>query len=358
MKSKLINSIWVFLLISAFFSACIPHPASLPETNANFALEDQLLIGEVYKLQDGEVIHGNIAGIGATLILENGSLIEGDINLLGSTLEVAGTVRGDINVLAGTSSIQSTAQIQGDINQIFHQINISPDSHVLGDINTFSIPAPVIVPLGKWTASLTELFKPTNWIAFQFSRTLAFCVLTVLIYYLFKKHTNRVIKAIEKQSAISWGTGLLTIIAMPIIILILILSIILIPVGLVLVPIYILALLFSWITLGIAIGRGLNRWLHLTLADEMQALFGAFILGITTSLLSWIPCIGWLINLMALCVGLGGVVISGFGFSEEFLRKKPREPERQPPKPPREKLIASKEKPKRTTPKKNSQKEK
>lgn len=306
-----------FIISVILLVGCMPAQSIFFKQDEGVIKGDQILIGDVYQLFPGSIIDGNIIGIGTTLIIAEDSLVKGDINAFGSTLEISGSVEGDINVFAGTTKIFNEAHIYGNINQIYQQVVAEEEAQIDGQINTLTIPIPVSLPIGEVVNTAAEWTKPTRWIIFQLSRTLAFCLITVLAVVIFKRSTNLVAKSIEENIAITWGLGLLTIIAAPISSLVLIITICLSPIGLLLLLVFVAAIIFGWISLAVVAGKALCSWLHFRLTPELQTLFGSLILGIVTSFLGWIPCIGWSVNLMIGTIGLGGVVLSRFGTYDE-----------------------------------------
>ena len=314
MKQILIRKIFLLIFIAIFITGCIPYKGSFFEVGEGTLIGDQLLIGDIYHLNSGRVIDGNIFGIGTTLIIESGSTIKGNINAIACTLEISGLVEGDINVIAGSSRILSEAHIKGNINQLYQQAIISPQSQIDGEINTFTIPIPLSTPISKIVNFATEWVKPVNWIILQLLRTITYSLISMLAIIIGKRVFIHFADSIQTNIAISWGTGFLAIIAIPIAVLLLIITICLSPIGLLLLLTFALAILFGWIALAAVFGKMLCAWLNINLRAELQIFCGAFLLGTITSVLGWIPCIGWLISTTIGTIGLGGVILSAIDY--------------------------------------------
>ena len=274
---------------------------------------DQFLIGETFHLKQGIEVNGDIVGIGTNLILESGSVVNGNVTLVGSTLDSSGIIQGDLNVFAGSSHLMQNALIEGDINQLLHKVILDNGVRVMGEINTFVFPNFPADRVASATASLSDFLRPGRVIWIQLSNTLVMGLLALLIVILFRKPSSQIAAHVITQPLAAWGAGLFTSIGIPIVVLILILSLCLIPVGFLLMLISLISYLYGWLVLGLVFGKILQRWLHATWSIEIQSFFGAIGLGLLTSALNWIPCLGWFINFSLGCVGLGAIILSHLG---------------------------------------------
>jgi hypothetical protein len=301
------------LLLAVVLSACggaFTKPAQ-PELWTTYP--SQFVVGNTYMLKSHEKINGNIVGIGTNLIIEDGAIIQGDISLIGSTIDLSGRIAGDLNVLAGSSLIENSAIITGNINQVFQTMDIAPKAIVLGEINTYSFPSAASGKVGSKIINLLEWLRPASIIAIQIARILVLLVLSLIGVYLLKKPTGNVASAIAANIPAAWGAGLLTIITVPIVAIILIITICLSPIGILLLIALFISGFWGLVALSSIIGRKVTNWLKLDWSEEPAAIFGALLLGVFSSLISFIPCIGFLINMMVTSIGIGGVLLSRFG---------------------------------------------
>jgi len=316
MKPQRIRPIFYLLLVVAL-SACSSQLVQDKDRTGWETYPSQFIAGDMYILENHKKIDGNIAGIGTTLIIEDGATVLGDISLVGSNLEVVGRVAGDINVIAGTSSIRNSAIITGSINQVFHQLTIEPNALIGGEINTYSFPTPAGGEIGENVINILEWLKPSRLIALQTGRVIAMGLLALLVIFLFKNPTLRAGSAIIRNTAAAWGAGFISTIAAPFISVILILTICLSPIGILLLVVFLISIAWGWVVLSAILGKKIINWLKLEWADEPATVTGAVVLGTLTALISIIPCIGFLINLMVSAIGLGGILLSKFGTSSD-----------------------------------------
>jgi len=307
--SKLLPLLFTVFLLSA----CIGSGFRAEEEKLSASYPSQFLVGKVYVLKEHEVINGNIAGIGTTLVIEDGAAVMGDISLIGSRVEVFGSVDGDTNVFAGTTHIHNTAIINGSINQIAHQINIEPDANISGEINTFAFPTQLSIGDTGNLKNISDWLHPTGWMTFQLIRNLVLVFITILIIFLFKMPTLRVVRCIKINVAVSWGVGLLVILAAPIVSFFLIITICLNPIGIILILAFLIADIWGWAGISFIIGNNLTRWLKFDWPEEAEVAIGAVLLGLASTLLAFLPCVGFMISTMVSAVGLGGIVLSKLG---------------------------------------------
>jgi len=316
MKSRWSN--FLPLLFAVFLlSACIGSGFRAEEEKFSTTYPSQFLVGDVYVLKKHEKIDGNIAGIGTTLVIEDGATVLGDISLVGSKVEVFGQVAGDTNVFAGTTHIHSTAIIDGSINQIAHQIYIEPGAHISGEINAFTFPTQLSIGETGKLENILDWLQPTGWIAFQLVRNVILVFITVLIIFLFKMPTLRVVRCIKNNIAVSWGVGFLVILATPIVSLFLIITICLSPIGIILIIAFLIADIWGWAGISFIIGNNLTHWLKLDWPEEAEVAVGAVMLGLVSTLLAFLPCVGFMVSTIISAVGLGGIVLSKLGTIEE-----------------------------------------
>ncbi len=86
----------------------------LPIT-AYAATPADVVIGNSYTLQSGDVLNDDLMIIGGNANLMIGSTINGTVFLLGGSLDAAGTVNGDIIIFGGTLNLAETFVLHGDL---------------------------------------------------------------------------------------------------------------------------------------------------------------------------------------------------------------------------------------------------
>ncbi|MCJ7623046.1 MAG: polymer-forming cytoskeletal protein [Anaerolineaceae bacterium] len=286
--------------------------------------DDQIVFGGEYTLNSGDTLDGNLVILGGNATIEEDARVKGNIVITGGELYVSGTVDDGIIAIGGAVFLEDGALVKGDIGLASASFEQSADAVVRGDVRydiaeldnfdlDFSPPfiAPVQVPQ----------IQPSIWsgvgfignILWGFMRTLAIAALAALVVLMLQKPTERVAASIVGQPAISGGLGLLTIIVAPAFVVLLMITIILIPVGILGILVLALAALFGWIAIGLEIGNRIATLAKQTWAPAISAGIGTLVLTLVANIFGSIDCIGWIIPTLVIMVGLGGVILSKFG---------------------------------------------
>ena len=313
---KVRNILLLSFLALLLMSSCTPVQTTQTEGDG------KLVIGEVYTLESGKTIQGDVAVVGSSFTIEKGAVVNGDISLIGSTAEISGEVNGSIFAVGGSTTLSSTAMINGDINQMFHDLELVPGVSVSGDINTYSNPFSFPKLLNNIGTIFPYFTNPTQVLLNRLIGSIIFCFLACLFSYLLPKPVQNCVNTIKNQPGTAWGVGLLIILLAPLFIVILAVTICLSPIALVLLVAFLIAIFYGWIVLAVIIGEKFNNWLYLKMGPVLQTLIGALLTSIVISLISLIPCLGIPVSMVAGCYGLGGVVISRFGKVEDKGSKK------------------------------------
>lgn len=286
--------------------------------------DGQVIFGGSYRLEKGETLDGGLAVFGGQATLEENSRVNGDIVLMGGALDIDGEVNGDINAFGGTVTLEDHAIVRGDINAIGATLKRSEKAVVQGTVNTeqsfrFSfvprLMLPNLPPLPSTPPPVSgfDLLKPIVSVLWAIFQALALAALAALVTLMAPKTTERVAQSIMAQPAVSAAMGLLTLIVAPAFILLLVITIILIPVGILGFLLVGVALIFGWIALGLELGQRIAGMFKVEWMPPVSAGIGALTLTLVVRSIDWIPCIGWLAPFLVGIVGLGGVVISRFG---------------------------------------------
>jgi len=330
---RLSSKIELFIIISIglIFTSCTVSGPFQPQTSHGKIIGDQLVIGNYFLLSSNDTLEGNIVGIGASLVIDKNALLKGDISLLGGTLDVYGTIEGTINTFAGISHIYKNAIIKGDINQYFNKALVDNGAQISGEINTFTFPRFPAQPFNKFINFLTQVLQPQKWIGLQLALVIIYSTFSVIASLSMKRRLSNMVTAVQKQPVVSWIFGILGAMIFPLAGLILILTFCFAPVGILLIIIGVLLTCLGWIVMGSLTGKVLQYWFHTKWPEELQAFMGSMLFGLTTSMLNWLPCIGWTITFCLGITGLGGLFLSRFGAPvaiKEITKPVPESPSR------------------------------
>jgi len=270
---------------------------------------------------NGEVSHAvrvigetlNISGtIGRDLLVAGDEFsmastaeIGGDLLLGAVTARIDGLIKGDINSGVDSLTIASTASIQGKLTYISeNEANIQSGAQIRGTI-THKLPdvkEKLATGIGLWGKVIIELWS----IVIGFLMTL---VLGIIIVLLAPRRVKAVTESIRTRPWASLGWGAVILVATPIAALIACITIIGLPLGLIALALYTIAICLTQLFVGLLIGQliiGYSRKV-----ETKALLVGALTLGLAIlSLLRLIPYLGFVVGLATVLFGLGAILVS------------------------------------------------
>jgi cytoskeletal protein CcmA (bactofilin family) len=247
----------------------------------------------------------NISGtIGRDLLVAGGefsmdstSEIGGDLLLGAGTARIDGLVKGDINSGVKSLTIASTASIQGKLNYISrNEANIQSGAQIKGTINHKlpEVKEKQVAGIGLW------------WIVIGFLMTL---VLGIIIVLLAPIRVKAVTESIRTHPWASLGWGAVILVAIPIFALIVCITIIGLPLGLIALVFYAITIYVTQIFVGLFIGQLIISTFRKV--ETRAALIGAMVLGLAIlRLLRLIPFAGFFFGLVTVLFGLGAILVS------------------------------------------------
>ena len=324
-------------------------------------------------LSQGATIPGGIAAVGYQLVLEGN--VGKEVNFWGSALSVSGQMSGNIEATVGDPQSTGISQLQTllfpfgwDVALISPGLVIDQDGHVSGNLQYSGPTVGVIdgtidgnttftqvVAQPDLTQIITEEQGAERGLSVYLSQVLrefATLGLVGLIgLFVLPRSLQTPIRNIQTRPMPSLGIGLLTfIVAFPVIVIGILLIIALVAVLILLQLDAALLGLISGSALGILIGAGLlfffmaifvSRvivclWVGRALvraflgdASTTQLLLLSLIIGVgILGVLSSLPLIGWIVNALALFLGLGAVVIAIQGQFRNYRDVSPAMPPR------------------------------
>jgi hypothetical protein len=300
--------------ITIVLLACLLFLTLAGAALADDGRQGKFVMGGSYTLRAGENLYGDLVIMGGSANLEKGSTVHGDVVIMGGSANIAGMVTNGVAMFGGSVDIKSTAEIAGDIITVGGSLSREEGARVGGDtVEGFRWNWQ---PNREGTRVTPEISLPENfWSPLNLFRQMIQAILTVLglmalgvlVVLLLPNQTAQVTQVIESAPIASLGVGLLSLVVVPILAVLLIITCI---------GPFILALaalvagLFGWLAVGLFVGNKILHGLH---TKETSALV-AVVLGIAViTLVSEIPCIGWFLGLLVASLGLGAVILTRFG---------------------------------------------
>jgi len=326
---------WMCVLLTAllFLSLTIPVWADDGQGQA-------VLPGESIVIGPGDEVQGDLTVIGGNLELQQGGRVNGNVAMLGGSGVIDGEVDGHLVVLGGTVELRSNALIRQNLFTLGASVSRAPGATVQGEtIESFRGRIPGLPAIPRLPAIQTwRTVQPWQWDQEPFLSLLggflrfvlnlvALVVLGVLLVLFLPKQTALVAQAVSEAAWTSFAVGLLTFVVLLVLVPLLVVICIGIPVAVLLVLAAVAAGLFGWIAIGILLGHRLLAAMHTSQPQPVSEI----IVGVAAlTLLAQIPCLGWLVGVIASAVGLGAVVLTRFG----TMRYAPQKPLTDLPAPP------------------------
>jgi len=254
--------------------------------------------------------------------LDERSQVEGNVNIFGGNADIAGTVTGDLQIVGGNVDLRSSGNIEGDMIKVGGQLNRDSGAVIGGRETTMNLPF-IRDPNDQLEVRVEPDFGdgdrdrgPFGWfwnlLGGIFGLFLAAVIVVIAMGIAAIAPANMTLASGVATASwlVSGAVGALTLIAVPIVASLLIITLCLSPFGLLLLVLYAAGILAGWSVsarlLGERIMRAVNRsdW-----SLVGQTLAGAVLLA----LLGGVPIIGGLIGFAATALGLGALVLTRAG---------------------------------------------
>jgi len=230
-------------------------------------------------------------------------LIEGDIKGQGGEIAISNGVEGNIALEVESLTISPTANIQGNLTYTSEQeANIQTGAQIAG-ATTHKLP-----PLKEERAKAFP-FALFSGIGGKVLGFLMALIAGLVIILLAPRRLTSIAESIRSRPGPSAGWGALILFVTPIAAIIACITIIGIPVGLITLALWGIAMYLAQIPVGLFIGRWIVA--HFREVDGKAITVGTLALGLVIlKLLRLIPHLGFFIGLAVIIFGLGAVVAS------------------------------------------------
>ncbi|WP_270375833.1 MULTISPECIES: polymer-forming cytoskeletal protein [Marinicauda] len=273
-------------------------------------------------------IRQDLNASGASVVLEASGLVGGDAELNGRDLRVDGQVLGGLEAFG--RDVRISGEVAGPVEIRARSVVIEESARLLGPVLVESLHEPTIedgavIPQGV-TYEYREFtdrefgdydgpnFKLPEWPLAGASAFSAF-ILGMLAVLIAPRSVGAIAAAFRRRPFISTLLGLIVLAVSPVLVLtlmvLLMITIVGIPLGLILLFIYPVVLFLAFAFGGMAVGdlvfnrKGGQAGLGLRAISFLVALAAIVALGM-------IPVIGWLIVSIVLCIGLGAWSVAIF----------------------------------------------
>jgi len=292
--------------------------------------QDLRVIGGDIKINGGQ-IDGNVTIAGGTVAIDKTSTISGSIvgfagsldsqgsigrgiTAFGGEVTIGGNVKENLSISAGELSILSNASIAGELQYWSEvQADISNEASISGNISKFSFQ-------GQDTEEISRQFDEAIgafFLILKFVDLVMLLLVGILIMLSLPNYAQRLTQYIDKNFMKSFIVGILFSILTPIVSLLLIISVLGLPLGVVLMFGFVLILWVGKI-FGLAyLGRIItNR------SKKKTPLVKSYTIGlIFFMILSLIPVVDFMVAIIVTSIGVGTLLVSKKQYYQELRSK-------------------------------------
>jgi len=303
------------IMLAVLFLGILPITAYAASTA-------DVVIGNSYTLQSGDVLNDDLFIVGGNANLMSGSTINGTVFLVGGSLDAAGTVNGDIVIFGGTLHLADTSVLHGDLITAGTYVNRDPAAQIFGQTYQGGDTPNIILPGGlnlpnftnNFSNGIISSFNPMMRVGGFFVRLFLWALVAMVVAMFIPTHLTRASQTALTQPFISGGLGCLTLLIVPMILILLAITICLIPVSVIGAFLLVITWAFGLVALGIEVGKRISGMFNKEWHPAITAGLGTLVLMLVLNgLESIIPCVGWIPKMLVSLIGLGAVLLTQFG---------------------------------------------
>ncbi|HEX9008534.1 MAG TPA: polymer-forming cytoskeletal protein [Patescibacteria group bacterium] len=268
-------------------------------------LTQQLTFGPKSNIK-GDIIFG------AQVIDLNG-IAGRDLTGAGQNIVVTGSLLRNAVVIVNNMQVTGAAKVGGNIDYFVDPkdtaslVNVDPKS-VKGTVTKHELVKPNVPDVRQEVETKINAVKPSLEIFGKIMGIISFTLLTFVLIYFSRPHTNKVLSIIKEKPVVSGLIGLAVLIVAPIALFILCATIVGMPIALVIFLLYMITLFVSSLYP--------TLWVGMTLTEKMykgkpySIYLAAFVGCLIVGLLTILPILGMLLIMLLFLVGLGASFLS------------------------------------------------
>lgn len=264
---------------------------------------------------EGQVA-GDLVAFGGDVILDRAARTGGRAWLSGGSVTVDGRVGRTLRVAAGTVTIGG--EVAGDVTLVARAITVAPGARITGNLS-YASPTPAHIAAGAhiggrvsreaapWGASARRAGRAVLRVL-QAAAVLGLLVIGALLLVLFPTFTRAASRLVADAPWASLGAGFLALVVTPIVAIILMVTVIGIPLGVLTMALYVAAVVIGFLVGAIVLGDLVVRLGHRGGPPSAGLrVLGLVVVLVALALVTLIPVVGRLVQLVVLLLGLGAL---------------------------------------------------
>ncbi len=271
----------------------------------------------------------NVTVVGGSISIPDSADINGSLTIAGGNIAVFSPINKSIMMGAGQATLGNT--VNGDVQAGVGMLSLTPNASIAGNLTYWSESEAQMSSRGQVTGNLVrhvvqrvepkkQPVSPAGIIgigiifsAVSFASAL---VIGLLLAYLFPTYLTRTASVVTTKTLQSFGVGIVAFVAIPVVLVLLLISIIGIPIGLILLASTILFAYLSKIFIATAIG------LKIMQSRKKIGLGWVVTIGLVVYYVATlVPVIGALFWMVAGLTGFGAILIERTNAYKTFQKK-------------------------------------
>lgn len=288
--------------------------------------------GDVRVVGGNIIINGNVAGdlivTGGSVTVSSGVTVGKDLIIAGGQITVDGTVLGNARIYGGNATING--HIRGDLTvRVAESVTLGDSAIIDGNLSYEGNSADVLkksgaaLVNGKTVFTQIEVVNKADTKNFLFAamgvyfslKLLSLILVALILIWLFRGFSESVIKGAIENPLQMLGKGFVAVVVTPVAIILLFITILGAPLGIMGLLFYGILLLLSSIYAGVLTGVWL--WKMLGKSDQGRITWSHVVGGtFLLTLIKLVPILGWIIGLLLIFVTMGSIVN---GLHKKFL---------------------------------------
>ncbi|MCG6533378.1 MAG: hypothetical protein L7F78_01530 [Syntrophales bacterium LBB04] len=254
----------------------------------------------------------NVVKIGGDIIVEEGKKVK-NVLAIGGQITVHGTVEGHALAVGGSVVLTKTALVEGNVISVGGVVVMGKGARVQGhikEINASDVSESLASVLDEDWEGWSWVFAVLSLLVF-----IGILLLASLLVTLLPKPVCLVSNAIKDTPFKVFLWGLVVLVSVVPLMVLLTISVL----GIVLIPLEIALVVGSALVGFIAAAQLAGERAFALLKKQEQSVFADVFLGLVILwFIGWIPHIGWMIKVIAVVVGLGGVFVACLGARQKW----------------------------------------
>ena len=260
-------------------------------------------IGGALKAAGGDIKLGRVAVVGGNASLAGGNIVvsgsvEGSLHAAGGQITIDGPIAGDASIAGGRLTLGPAARIAGKLRFRGGELHQDPAAQVVGGV----VHTPRRASQRHETSASDPLTRGWWW-------TAGLVALAALLAGALPGPSRRLAQELRERPWLTPLLGFLALTAIPIAAMLMMITIIGIPVGLLALLLYAGLLLLGYVWLAVVLGGLLlDRFKAETAALTAWRIGAAVLAMIVLAIVVRVPVLGGLVKFTALIVGVGMIV--------------------------------------------------